>query len=499
MSRSALAALWIPAGVAAVLGVAAFVGPPESVVRDRPGQQEPIVRATVVCPFVGGEARAKSYVGVLPLGSGLATDVVDTEPEPVTAQALLDQEEAKSILSATVAGALTVQEIRSEDPHGYAVRAVGPLAPGLAAEQLMHASGPDFRGLVSGRCAAPAREFWFVGGSGEVGRRGRLVLSNPNGVPAVVDVSVWDESGPVDASATEDIAIPARGQHLLLLDALDPTAERIGVRVSASQGRIAAALEVRENDKLDPHGVTFIPAAVEPATEIVVPGVPRHGQRTLRILAPGDTDAIVSLRLFGPDGPFSPVGQDVVTVPAGTVAEVPIGEAAAKAAVAVELESDVPVTASVRVVDAPSDAAPDLAYTAATAALDGIAPALLGPSQGELKTRLLVTALGDLSARAFVRSLKADGSVAEEQTVDVPGGSTVEVEVKPVPKNRWTTVIVEPADPGTVAVTREIVGADGDGALLDLLPLEAPVVTVQVPEVAGELPTGLAPAGPIRW
>ncbi len=497
MNRSALAALWIPAGIAAVLGAAAFVGPPESVVRDRPGQQELVVRANLVCPFVGGEARAKSYIGVLAGASGVRGDG-EAEAESVTAQALLGPEKkAESVLSATAAGVLSVEEIETKDPNGYAVRAVGPLAPGLAAEQYMRASGPDFRGLVSGRCAAPGREFWFVGGSGEVGRRGRLVLSNPAAVPAVVDVSVWDESGPVDAPATQDIAIPARSQHLLLLDALAPTAQRIGVRVSASQGRIAASLEVRENDKLEPHGVTFIPAAAEPATEIVVPGVPRHGERTLRILAPGDTDAIVSLRLFGPDGPFSPVGQDVVTVPAGTVAEVPIDDAAAKAAVAVELESDVPVTASVRVVDAPSDTAPELAYTAATAALDGTAPALLGPNQADLKTRLLVTAVGDLPARALVRSLKADGTVAEEQTVDVPGRSTVEVAVKPVPKNRWTTIVVEPAEPGTVAVTREIVGSDDDGALLDLLPLVAPVVSVQVPEVAGELPTGLAPAGPI--
>ena len=495
MNRSALAALWVPAGVAAVLGVAAFVGPAESVVRDRPGQEEPVVRATLVCPFVGGEARAKSYIGVLP-GGNTGADV--SEVDPATAQALLGPEEkAEPVLSAATAGTLTVQEITTEDPHGYVVRAAGPFAPGLAAEQLMLANGPDFRGLVSGRCVAPTRDFWFVGGSGEVGRRGRLVLSNPTAVPAVVDVSVWDESGPVDAPATEDIAIPARSQHLLLLDALAPTAERIGVRVSASQGRISASLELRENDKLDPHGVTFIPAAAEPATEIIVPGVPKHGERTLQILAPGDSDAIVALRLFGPDGAFSPVGQDVVTVPAGTVAEVSIGEAAAKAAVGVELVSDVPVTASVRVVDAPTDEAPELAYTAATAALDGPAFALLNRSADELTTRLLVTVPGELPARAVVRSLNEDGTVAEEQSVDVPGERTVEVEVKPIPDSPWTTVVVEPAEPGTIAVTRESVGSDGDGALLDLLPVVAPVVTVQVPEVAGELPTGLAPAGPI--
>jgi hypothetical protein len=57
--------------------------------------------------------------------------------------------------------------------------------------------------------------------------------------------------------------------------------------------------------------------------------------------------------------------------------------------------------------------------------------------------------------------------------------------------------VVEPADPGTIVVTREMVGTDDDGALLDLMPLVSPAIRVQVPEVAAELPTGLAPAGPI--
>ena len=122
---------------------------------------------------------------------------------------------------------------------------------------------------------------------------------------------------------------------------------------------------------------------------------------------------------------------------------------------------------------------------------------MLALSSESLATSLLMTAVGELPARVHVRSLTTDGSVAEEQTVDVPGRSTVAVAVAAVPDNSWTTVIVEPAEPGTVAITREIVGSDDAGALLDLMPLVAPVVTVRVPEVAGELPTGLAPAGPI--
>jgi hypothetical protein len=324
-----------------------------------------------------------------------------------------------------------------------------------------------------------------------------LVLSNPTSVPAVVDVSVWDETGPVDPPATHDIAVPAQGQQVFLLDALDPGAAQVAVRVVASQGRVAAALEVRESDGLEPLGVSVLPGAAAPSTDIVVPGVPGHGQRLLRVLAPGDTDAIVSLRLLGADGPFSPVDQDVLTVTAGTVLEVPIGDTAGAAAVSVALESDTPITAAVRVVDAPSDGRPDVAYTAATAPLDGPAAALLGRAGSGVTTRLLVSSVGDLPARARVRTLAADGTVAEEQAIDVPGGSTVPFALELPAGVSWATVVVDPADPGTIVVTREMVGSDDDGALLDLLPLVSPAIRVQVPEVAAELPTGLAPAGPI--
>src|SRR5918994_1293505 len=474
--------LLVPIGIAAAMGVAAFVVPPESVVRDRPGQLEPVVRSTVVCPYVGGEARAASHVGVLPL-VGAELDPAEGEPEPVVVQPLLGAEaEPSTLLSATTPGVLTAAEVDTDSAVGYAVRAAGALSPGLSAEQSMLAQGPDFRGLVTGRCSAPAREHWFVGGSGEVGRRGRLVLSNPTSVPAVVDVSVWDETGPVDPPATHDIAVPAQGQQVFLLDALDPGAAQVAVRVVASQGRVAAALEVRESDGLEPLGVSVLPGAAAPSTDIVVPG---------------DTDAIVSLRLLGADGPFSPVDQDVLTVTAGPVLEVPIGDTAGAAAVSVALESDTPITAAVRVVDAPSDGRPDVAYTAATAPLDGPAAALLGRAGSGVTTRLLVSSVGDMPARARVRTLAADGTVAEEQAIDVPGGSTVPFALELPAGVSWTTVVVDPADPGTIVVTREMVGSDDDGALLDLLPLVSPAIRVQVPEVAAELPTGLAPAGPI--
>jgi hypothetical protein len=491
-------ALTVSAAAAALLGAAAFVGPPESVVQERPGRVESVVRTTLVCPYVGGEDRATGQVGILPL-PGVGTGEPgrpggSASAAQLSVQALVgDGEPPAPVLETDQRGTPAVATVEAGETLGYAVRATGPMAPGLTAEQSVLAQGPDLRGLSDTACAEPGREHWFVGASGEVGRRARLILSNPSDSPAVADVRVWDEAGPVDAPGSDDLGVPARGQRVILLDALAPESARLGLQVSVAEGRLAAAVEVREIDGLEPQGMSAVPAAAAPAESVVVPGIPGRGQRVLRLLAPGSSDAIVSLRLLGPEGPFSPVDQDVVTVPAGTVTEVPLTEAAGDGPVAVAIESDAPVTAAVRLVDAPEEGLPDVAYTSATPPLEGPAATVLGRSAGDLATTLLLSAIGDEAASAQLVTLAEDGSEAASQSVDVPAGTTVPVPVAAPEGSERVAVVVTPDREGAVVAARVVTGSDGDGALVDVVPLLTPRLTVSVPEVAGELPTGLVP------
>ncbi|HSK27789.1 MAG TPA: DUF5719 family protein [Jiangellales bacterium] len=488
----------VAAAAAVLVGAATVVGPPESVVRDRPGRVEPVVRTTLVCPYVGGEERAVGLVGVLPL-----PDVGTAEPgrpggsasaSRLTVEALVgDAAPPAPLLELDARGAPAVVTVEAAETQGYAVRATGPMAPGVAAEQSVLAQGADLRGLADSTCAEPAREHWFVGPSGEVGRRARLILSNPSDSPAVADVSVWDEAGPVDAPGADDLGVPARSQRVVLLDALAPESARVGLHVSVAEGRLAAAVEVRETAGLDAQGISAVPAATAPAESLVVPGVPGRGQRVLRILAPGGSDAIVALRLLGAEGPFSPVDQDVVTVPGGSVAEVPLTDAAGESPVAVLLDSDVPVTAAVRVVDQPPEGLPDVAYTAAAAPLAGPAASLLGRATPELAASLLLSAVGDDPAAATVTTLADDGSEVASEPVSVAAGATLTVPLSAPEGLDRVTVVVTPEEPGTLAAARVVAGTDPSGALLDIVPLVSPRTTVSVPEVAGELPTGLRP------
>ncbi|HSI92268.1 MAG TPA: DUF5719 family protein [Jiangellaceae bacterium] len=500
-------ALLVALGVAAAVTGTAFVGAPDDVVRDRPEQVEPVVRSTSVCPYVGGEARASSRVGVLALEGVEEPDweppegeTDDEAEDPIVVRRLAGpDDEPDPFMSMAERGDPASRAVERNNPAAFAVRAEGAMAPGVVAEQYMLAQGPDLRGLVTAACTTPAREHWFVGASAEEGQRGRLILTNASSTPALVSVALWDDAGPVEAVGMKDISLPPRSQDVLLLDALAPDAAQLGVRVRASQGRVTAAVDFRESADGQPRGISMIPAAAAPATSVVVPGVPGHGERTLHLLAPGDTDAIVNVRVLGVDGPFRPLDHDIVTVPAGAAVSVPIGDAIGDSPAAIELVSDEEITAAVRVVSTASDELPDVAYTAATEPLPASpTAAVLSRDTSALTSRLLLTAVGDMGGRVTVTRLDGDGTLLDEQVVDISAGRTADIELESGEDTSWAVTLVQPAAAGTVVGVRETAGSDDDGRLVDMMPLVAPELTVRVPEVAGELPAGLRPPEPIE-
>lgn len=508
-TNAAATALVVAAGVAVAVAGTAFVGPPDEVVRANPEQVEPVVRSTSVCPYIGGEARAASRLGALalpavaepdwtpPTAAGNSEDGEAEGPPPVTIRRLAGPDDIPEPFT-TVAerGVPVIKKVEGSNPASYSVHAEGPLAPGIVAEQYMLAQSVDLRGLVTAPCTAPGREHWFVGASATPGHRARLIITNPNSTAAVVTVSFWDVTGQVEVPGTKDISIPPLSQEVLVLDAFVPEAEEVGVRVRASRGRVSAALDYRESEEGRPRGISMVPAATAPATSLVVPGVPGHGTRTLFIHAPGEVDAIVSLKVLGADGAFSPLEHDVVTVPSGGIVRVPLDDAVGESAAAIALESDEDISAAVRVDAAGEDELPEFAYTAAAAPLPaGPSAVVLSRAGSGLTSRLHLSAVGELAARATITVVDAEGGVADEQVVDVPAGSTLELELAPPEDVGWATAIIEPAAAGTIVASREIAGSDDDGQLLDLMPLVPPALTVEVPTVVGELPTGLEPAG----
>jgi hypothetical protein len=495
-TRTALAALVAVAVVA--VAAAAVVGPPDAVVRASNGNDQALLATRLVCPSAGGVPGSTDTIAVSALPAETApslasavADSADAGTAPVTVLPFGGDQQAPALVSVDARGPVVAADAAAEEPRGWLAATSGALATGLVAEQSSLATSDERRGLADASCTAAATEIWFVGARGTVGHRARLVINNPADSAALVDVEVWDDKGPVNAPAAQELGIEARSQKALLLDALAPESNRLAIHVVARKGQVSAAIQVYETEGAEPRGQSFIPATTGgPANHLVVPGVPGSGDRTLMIAAPGSRDAIVSLRVLGPGGPFAPAANPVVTVPAGTVLEVPAGDAVGGEPAAVELSSDQPVVAGLRAVMTTERGSPDIAYTAGTAPLARLGATLGARTTDSVATDMFFTAAGKEPAKATVEVLDSAGAPVARSEISVAAGSTKLERIAPPQPGDRHTLIVRPERPGTLSVVRLVSGTDGDHAVLDLLPLTEVPVTVRVPDVIENLLTG---------
>jgi hypothetical protein len=386
------------------------------------------------------------------------------------------------------------------DGQPLAATAAGALAPGFTASMTTRSSSDDIRGLAGTACAVPGNDFWFVGSGAVVGRRGRLYLSNPESVPAVVDVSLYGPEGPIDAPGGRGVTLAAGAQQVLKLDALAPDVERFGVHVQVRQGRVAAALRDQQVQGLTPLGADWVPATHAPAHRLVLPGVPAGlGERRLQIVDPGDSDAIVRVRLIAVDGSFVPSGLDVAEARAGRVSDIDLAPFAGGQAVAVELTSDQPITAGVLIrVGGVGKAKAELAYTAAaepvTAAAPGVVTDLRGSKAGDTVSSNIVLAAPGKGATVRIDVLPP--AVGTSTSVTVPDGGQVTVDASTLSDDASFAVTLVPTrDSGPVMAARQLSEADPSGPMLTEMLVTPARYAVRVPQVEADLPTGLRPRG----
>ncbi len=403
-------------------------------------------------------------------------------------------------------GTKVVSESRRDEllqvklPVGVAqagVRATGVLAPGTTAALVTRTTAGGQRGLAMGACSEAVPDAWFVGAGTGTGRRADLLLANPESGPAQVDVSAYGPDGSLGV-VRRGMAVAAHAAVVVRLDAPVPAVGDLAVHVVAAQGRVAASLRTTEERGLTPLGVDFVPPAGSPARHLVVPGVLRgSGQRTLHVVAPGGQGAVVQVRLLGPGGPLA-AGSQVLSVPAGSVADLDLAAAGGRVALGVELTSDQPVTAGVdmRQGGAVSSGEPgDVAYEAAVEPIRGQA---LLPWVATGLGRLAEISLTAPGAAARVRLVAVarpgqpvpDG--APDVSVTVAAGSTLVVPLASgvgVPAH-GVLVVVEPGS-GPVHAGAFLHESAPDGPLLTAMPLRTARSEVELPTVSQDLEVGL--------
>ncbi|QHC55998.1 DUF5719 family protein [Rathayibacter tanaceti] len=193
-------------------------------------------------------------------------------------------------------------------------------------------------GLSARGCAEPSADSWLVAGSTDVGRTSVLVLANPSAVAATVDLTLFGESGLIQATGATGIVVPAGATRALPLAGLAPGVVQPVVHVSARGGEVAASMQSSAISGLTPEGVETTGPSAGPDTLAVIAGFtltspPAErssddgsggaGSPVVRILTPGDVDSTVSVEITNEDPSGSGASTQVV-VPAGRVGEVPL-------------------------------------------------------------------------------------------------------------------------------------------------------------------------------
>ena len=351
-------------------------------------------------------------------------------------------------LPRTVAGV-----VRLEAPRGASV-------PELSSVQLSLGRSGDLRGLAAMACPTASTQAWLVGGGTQVGRRGRLLIANPAATPAVVDVTVFGPKGPVAAPAGTGVVLSPGAQTALLVDALAPGLDAVAVHVQARSGRVVATLHDSYVRGLTPGGVDDVTPSAPAARRQYVPGVsvaPASGSSlpagaadpgavAVRVVNPGLAAVVVRVHLIGDGGELEITG-GVVTVPAQSVADVPLVQVPPGTYTAV-VDADTAVVAGAvvgrtvpggQVAGTPAAVAvavppSELAWAASTEPLTGatvVALPTLTASTGSSGKAVPVGAVLSLAAPAAAAAVEvveigADGRSVAAHTVQVAAGGGAE-------------------------------------------------------------------------
>jgi hypothetical protein len=443
-------------------------------------RQVAVSKAIRACPpgTDGGQDRVVLYSSSSGSGGSAAL-----APLPQNGVKVATTRNANPSATATAEGQLSLLNVPATGDtarqQGSSVAASGGMAQGVEAEVA------DSAGMASVRCGEPGSDIWFIGPGQQNGAgRIQLDLMNVDSLAATVNFTVITDAGTVQPNGNTGITVPPHELVTQSLEAQANSASVAAIEVRTTAGRVVADVSVSSSHG----GASWLPAAVDPSTRLVVPGVPPSGtSASLFLVVPGSADAKVNVVALTTQGRFQPFGSQTVDLPGQSASDVqltPLGGTAA----ALLITSNVPVTAAVLVpASAPAanttgTTATSLGtFTAATEAIDQ--QAVIAGNVAASGTTAEVT-LTAPAAAAHVRLTEiAEGAQpSPPQTITVPSGKTIVAQLKAPRRGVPFTVVLTPlAGSGPVYAAR--IESRSQGGVVSIVPAVTALTTVGLPPV----------------
>ncbi|WP_282703075.1 DUF5719 family protein [Streptomyces sp. CC219B] len=477
------------AGVAALAAVTGFavLNAPQTPGTDtaKAAAELPVERTSLLCPAPSTSDLAETtYTSFTPVTKGTRGDG-KAELRAATGGTGKQDKAGKPVLEPKEPGTPVTGDASGGDSPALVGTAEGRFAPGWTVQATTKVTAGTGRGLQGVNCTAPDTEFWFPGASTAADRTDYVHLTNPDDSAAVVDIELYGEDGALETNIPDGITVrPHSTEPVLLSTLVDEKQTDVTVHVTVRSGRVGAAVQALD-DKL---GGDWIAAAADPASGLVLPGIPEDAT-AVRLIAftPGGADADLKLQLASPTGLISPAGNETLHVKSGMTSAVDLGDITRGEAGSVVLtptDRSVPVVAALRVVRG-KGADQETAFIPATRPVGTRASVAENTAKGSALSLTAPTATAQVKVTA---SAGSGGGTAASKTYTIKKGTTQRIEL-PAPAGLKGTyaLTVETVSGGPVHGSRTLTAAQGDVPAFTVQALPDDRGTVEVPAAEEDL------------
>jgi hypothetical protein len=203
-------------------------------------------------------------------------------------------------------------------------------------------------------CRGPVASQWFVGASADVTTRGRLIVINSGLSDSIVDIQAFSEKG---RQQLQTITVKAKSYSVAALDSFAPGDQALALLVEPQSGRVNSFMIDEQGQGLRSIGGDLVNSVSSASKSLTIPAIPSQkparGQTNsqghmIRILAPGQVDADITVEVLTTDGVFVPVGLNSRLISAGQVTEFVLKPEVSSAAFAIRINSTEPIVAAVK-------------------------------------------------------------------------------------------------------------------------------------------------------